>query len=196
MYGEIMIIKCGICGNEIPSRIVTESRGSHYSTWEEDVERILHEELGMVLKVKETASLVQKIKELRIKEEPSLIQALIAKHKVSDLISNVKSVGDIDSLMGDLVAVKRDVHLIKARVLSTDVGRHKPSTWEVHVFISNVDICGDCIRVFQTQHNINEEITLSKLNELIPALRLSETNVKIYDDVKDEKVILELERDY
>jgi len=69
-----MTIKCGICETEISSHMVEERRGSHYTEHYENVEEILHKDLGKVLTIKITDELNNKLDEVQVQRERYIVE--------------------------------------------------------------------------------------------------------------------------
>lgn len=190
-----MTIKCGVCDKQIPSHMVERRRGSHYSEHYEDVEEILHEDLGKVMHIRGTENFLQVLEELQKKKEPEIIERIIFGLNNVDRnllnINSVNSIKELKTLIGNLNGVLNMAEKEKVSVNSVgQLGRHKNWRWGIRLFIPDINICKDCFSKFN-----HPAVTLGYLDRNVPSLNLREINKDIWDDVKGCMVEIELESD-
>jgi len=183
-------ITCGICGDEIPSKVISVSRGSHYSQYEENIRVIECTGGGVVLDINGTDKLKTEIDILQKEFESNIIQTQFKKvfkslpFEINEkLLQNENS---ISGLIGNLELVRREMRRNKILVRGPEtLGRH--NSWESakRTSIPDVDLCKDCKTKFQHNRGL---ITIGFLSRNIPNLKIEENNKEIWKRIKNNIV--------
>lgn len=193
-----MTIKCGVCEKEIPSHMVEKRRGSHYTKHYEDVEEILHEDLGKILDIRITDELKNVIEKIQKEKEPEIVKNALHEIFIKNGIIGsssesifrwTNSINDIKKLISHLNIIINISNKNAISIKSVDkIGRHQ--NWSLNkLHILDVDICVDCFSKFN-----HPKVTLGYLDRAIPQLKLQELNEDIWNIVNKCTVEIELKK--
>jgi len=188
-------IICGVCGDEIPSKIIQVTRGDHQTKYEEDKLVIdTFNGKGAILDISGTPELKTELSFLQTELETKITQNAFTKIFktipfviTSTMLQNIKS---ISGLIGNFDSVKREIENNKVIVRAVPtLGRHEAWSSSSGTMIPDVDVCNICKTKFQYHLG---HVTIGYLSRNIPNLKLEEHNKDIWERIKPHVVEIEL----